>query len=107
MRRLGKVLATLGAVTGAIWLLRERLVTVTTSREPELPRFRDEPSADPLQEIVGIGPAYHQALADIGITTFAELAGADAAEIAASLHIPAGRVAPWIEQAAQRPPVSD
>lgn len=53
----------------------------------------------PVTEISGIGPSYSEQLASIEITTVAELAGADASNIAAETDLSETRVAGWIEAA--------
>ncbi|MEF8855184.1 MAG: helix-hairpin-helix domain-containing protein [Haloarculaceae archaeon] len=47
----------------------------------------------------GIGPAYSERLEAVGIESVADLADADAAEIAAETDLGENRVAGWIEQA--------
>lgn len=59
-----------------------------------------EGSDDPVTEIKGIGPAYAERLADIGIETVGDLAAADAADIAAETDLSESRIAGWVEQAA-------
>lgn len=65
-----------------------------------------EGAADALIEIVGIGPAFSQALQDAGIVTFAQLARQDADALAERLgnRVPAERIRRerWIEQARER-----
>ena len=66
--------------------------------------------ADPAQpgdlsEIKGIGPATKTKLAQLGITTFADLAGADAGQLSKSLNqrtITPERVRSWIAEAKKR-----
>ncbi len=104
---IGGVLAGVGAT---IWALRDRLLPAPQIPEGPPPRFRTAaaPSApipagdDDLTDIKGIGPVYAGRLADAGVTTFAELAAADAATLAPRIHVPEPSVADWIEQAARR-----
>jgi predicted flap endonuclease-1-like 5' DNA nuclease len=56
-----------------------------------------------VQEINGIGPAYGKRLADAGVETVAELADADAAELADASGISEKRIAGWKSVAAERP----
>ncbi|WP_324661617.1 helix-hairpin-helix domain-containing protein [Haloarcula sediminis] len=58
-----------------------------------------EGSTDPVTELTGIGPAYGDRLADAGIDTVGELAGADAADLADRIDLGESRVSGWIEQA--------
>jgi hypothetical protein len=52
-------------------------------------------------EVAGIGPAYAERLAAVGITTAGELAAADAAQLAAEIDESEKRVAGWVEAAAE------
>jgi len=56
-------------------------------------------STDAVTELNGIGPAYGDRLADAGIETVGELAGADAADLADRIDLGESRVAGWIAQA--------
>lgn len=62
----------------------------------------DEVASEPVTELSGIGPAYGERLAGVGIESVADLAGADAAAIAAETDLSEKRVAGWIEQARER-----
>ncbi len=105
MKRILRFFTFLGGVGAVIWLLRDRLVSVTVSREPEVPQFVPEPprthdpGSDDLTEINGIGPTYSERLAAAGIDTFAALAAAEAADLAERIDVPETRVADWIGQA--------
>ncbi|OAQ54517.1 poly(3-hydroxyalkanoate) synthase subunit PhaC [Natrinema mahii] len=57
---------------------------------------------DDLTDLRGIGDAYAAALAEAGIETVAELADADAADLAAETGISPNRIEDWIEQARER-----
>lgn len=69
--------------------------------EPDTTAPTDEGSGDPVTEIKGIGPAYGDRLAAIGIDTVGDLAAADAADVAAETDIAESRVEGWVEQAAE------
>ncbi len=56
-------------------------------------------SAAPVDEVTGIGPTYSERLADAGIETVVELAGADAADVAEAAEVSESRAADWITQA--------
>ena len=124
MRRLGRLLALIGVIATAIWLLRDRLISLTAAREPEPPQFKpamphapapksatdpakpapvpspsDAAAGDDLKRVKGIGPVYEKALHSCGITTLAELTSADADAVAASLDVAVSRVTDWIGQA--------
>ncbi len=57
-------------------------------------------SADDLTRVKGIGPVYRSRLAGIGVTTFAGLAVADAAGVAAQIGVAESMVEGWRAQAA-------
>lgn len=63
----------------------------------------DEAEADddgtPVDEIKGIGPAYSERLGEIGIHTVADLAAADAADVAEQTTAPEKTVQKWIDRA--------
>ena len=59
-------------------------------------------SGESVESIKGIGSAYAQRLADAGVGSVAELARADAEELAAATDLGTGRVAKWIERARAR-----
>jgi len=56
-------------------------------------------STDPVTELNGIGPAYADRLAGVGIETVGELAAADPAAVADEIDLGESRVAGWVEQA--------
>jgi predicted flap endonuclease-1-like 5' DNA nuclease len=66
----------------------------------------DEPepegSGEPVDSIKGIGPAYADRLADADVETVAELAAADAAELAERTDISEKRIQGWIDRAEVR-----
>lgn len=71
---------------------------VETESEPE-----SSDSTEPtVEEIKGIGPAYADRLADIGIDTVSDLAKADPAEIDTETSIGEGRATTWIGRAQDR-----
>lgn len=64
--------------------------------EPDADEAADSPS---VTEINGIGPAYGDRLNNVGVETVAELAAADAAELASQTDLSETRISGWIEQA--------
>jgi len=70
----------------------------------ELDELESPPEPDDLQIIEGIGPKIADILADAGITTYAQLAGTDPAQLEEIVRIDAGikvaNPATWPEQAA-------
>ena len=109
MKRLLRLLTIAGAVAGAVWYARQQEEATapapaegTWEARPALKSVPDpvdsaEP-ADDLTAIKGIGPKYAQQLADIGITTFAQLAAADPTSLDAQLDARAA-VDDWVAQA--------
>lgn len=126
--RFAGIVAGIGA---AIWLMKDRFLQIPEHGDGEISPFRvpatdgngaqpgstlvaptptesaeatDDRNADTddLTEINGIGPVYAQRLIDLGITSFAALAAADAAEAAEHLNLTTEQVQNWIEQATDR-----
>ena len=110
MKRVLRFLTLAGAVAGAVWYARQKGQPVPSEgawegQPLELKAVPDPaPSSvstvDDLTRIKGIGPVSSKKLTDIGITTFAELAAADPATVAAQFDSRAN-VADWIAQAKQ------
>ncbi|MFB6173129.1 MAG: helix-hairpin-helix domain-containing protein [Halobacteriales archaeon] len=82
--------------------------TVTVEREPdagteravkESPPPEAEPDADPVESVKGIGPAYGDRLAAVGVETVADLADADPADLAERTDLSETRLRTWIERA--------
>jgi large subunit ribosomal protein L21 len=101
------VLAVLAVIVAIASRLRER---GAAPPEAGLPGVEPRPPAAPadapasaepddLARVWGIGPVYRARLAEVGISTFAELAAADPEAVIAATGIPAGRAADWIAQA--------
>jgi predicted flap endonuclease-1-like 5' DNA nuclease len=59
-------------------------------------------TSDPVEVIRGIGPAYGERLAGIGIETVAQLAAADPEELGARIDVSPSRVTRWVERANAR-----
>ena len=57
------------------------------------------PDGDPVEGIKGIGPAYSERLAEIGIRSVADLAAADPADVAEGAKVGEKRAATWIQRA--------
>lgn len=65
--------------------------------EPESPTTSDDGPS--VQEIKGIGPAYGERLSEVDIVTVADLAEADAEELAERTSVSESRLREWIERA--------
>lgn len=104
----------LGVLVGlgtAIWVMRDRFISLALPREPEPPTFRVAPrppqpieekpiQADDLTMIKGVGPVYAARLEDCGITSLTDLSAANAEALATAIEVPAARVTDWIAEAA-------
>jgi len=114
MKRLLSLLTVAGAVAGAVWYTRQQDGSVPAPAEgewtarPKLKAVPDAPAAtapsvaeDDLTAIKGIGPKYAEQLANLGITSFTQLAAADPETLKASFHARAS-VEDWIAQAKER-----
>ena len=111
MKKLFKFLLFVGAVAGAAWALRDQLMPPPQAPSSAPPAFRTgdassephEPAdAEDLTAINGIGPVRIEQLSEAGITSFAELAEADAVDIAARLGVSVSQTEDWIGQARER-----
>ena len=102
LKRLIKALGVLAGLGAAVWLMRDRIVTLTVAREPEPPTFRtpDAPPPDDLTEINGIGPAYAERLGDAGIKRFADLATSNPGFVSEAAGVSESRAQDWVDQAA-------
>ncbi|MFB6296096.1 MAG: helix-hairpin-helix domain-containing protein [Halobacteriales archaeon] len=58
--------------------------------------------SEPVDDIKGIGPSYADRLGEAGVETVADLAAADAADLAEASGIGEGRLRKWIERAQAR-----
>lgn len=82
--------------------MRDRFISVATSREPQPPRFREVGDSEPLAIINGIGPVYEERLNQSGIKDVAGLAGASPDSVAEAAGVTANRARDWIAQASIR-----
>lgn len=104
MKRVFKFTGFVAGLGAAIWLMRDRLISIALPREPEPPTFRVGPAGegDDLTEIKGIGDVFAARLNSAGITTFEDLAGADPETLASQIDTQATRIQEWVEQARAR-----
>lgn len=101
MKRLAKVLGFVGGAIAIVWAMRDRFISVATSREPQPPTFRsDVVSAEPVDVIDGIGPVFAKRLTDDGIGDVRALAAASPDRVAEAAGVSAARARTWIELAA-------
>ena len=103
MKTLAKVVGLVGGAIAVIWAMRDRFISVATSREPQPPAFRSEsaPSSPPVQTIDGIGPVFAERLTQAGLRTVADLASASPDRVAEAASVSTARARNWIELAQQ------
>lgn len=103
MKRLARVIGFIAGVAAIVWAMRDRFISVATSREPQPPRFRRvADTTDELLTVDGIGPVYAERLTDAGIASLALLAEASPDSVAEAASVSAARARDWIGQAASR-----
>lgn len=103
MNRLAKVVGFVGGAIAVIWAMRDRFISVATSREPEPPTFRTgTPAAVIVDSIEGIGPVFAERLTSAGLGTVDDLASATPDQVAEAAGVSAARARTWIDLARQR-----
>jgi len=103
MRKLAKVLGLIGGALAVMWAMRDRFISVATSREPTPPTFRSDtpPPAAPVDAIDGIGPVFARRLAAAGLGDVATLAAASPDQVAEAASVSAARARTWIDLASR------
>jgi predicted flap endonuclease-1-like 5' DNA nuclease len=116
MKKLLRLALLLGILWTILWVTRDRLLPAPPPPAAHPPPFRhpepaqattapapveatDEP--DDLSAIKGIGPVYKTRLAEMGITTFSGLLGADSEAVAETLDVGVASVVDWKTQATE------
>lgn len=99
MKRLAKIIGFIGGAIAVIWAVRERFISVATSREPEPPAFRAAPKSAKVDSIDGIGPTYAQRLTKAGLATVDALATASPDMVAEAASVSTTRARNWIDLA--------
>ncbi|HEX6286522.1 MAG TPA: helix-hairpin-helix domain-containing protein [Acidimicrobiia bacterium] len=99
MKRVAKVVGFIGGALAVIWAMRDRFISVATSREPQPPAFRSATPSPPVTDIDGIGPVFAQRLTNAGIADIATLASASPDQVAEAASVSAARARSWIELA--------
>jgi predicted flap endonuclease-1-like 5' DNA nuclease len=102
VKRLARVIGVLGGVIALVWAMRDRFISVATSREPQPPRFREVGATQPVAIIDGIGPVYEERLNKAGIRDVASLSKASPDSVAEAAGVSASRARDWITQAGNR-----
>jgi polyhydroxyalkanoate synthase len=100
MKRVAKFIGFVGGALAVVWAMRDRFISVATSREPQPPAFRAEPPpAAKVDTIDGIGPTYAARLTNAGLGTVDALAGATPDRVAEAASVSTTRARNWIELA--------
>lgn len=102
MKRLAKVIGFIGAAAAVVWAMRDRFISVATSREPSPPSFKKVATADQVDVIDGIGPVFAERLSGAGIALVTDLAGATPDRVAEAAGVSAARARNWIDLAKSR-----
>ena len=102
MKRVAKVIGFIGGAVAVVWAMRDRFISVATSREPEPPTFRKgEDASTPVEEIEGIGPVFAKRLTESGLASVAALAAASPDQVAEAASVSVARAKNWIDLASQ------
>lgn len=102
MKRVAKVIGFIGGAVAVIWAMRDRFISVATSREPEPPTFRKgSVTPTPVDEIEGIGPVFAKRLTDAGLGDVRSLATATPDQVAEAASVSVARARTWIDLASQ------
>ena len=99
MNRLLKIVGVVGGIAAVVWAMRDRFISVATSREPEPPAFRSSQASPPVEAIEGIGPVFARRLSEAGISDVGRLADASPDLVAEAAGVSGARARTWIEQA--------
>ena len=102
VKRLAQIIGLIGGAAAIVWAMRDRFISVATSREPQPPTFRSDigPSLS-VETVQGIGPAYAARLEKAGITNTSILASRSADAVAEAAGVSVARARQWIELASQ------
>lgn len=96
------MLGFIGGAAAVVWAMRDRFISVATSKEPEQPTFRkDQGPAVPVDQIDGIGPVFAKRLSEAGLGNMTSLAGASPDQVAEAASVSVARAKTWIELASQ------
>lgn len=102
MKRVAKIIGFVGGAIAVIWAMRDRLISVATSREPAPPAFRAQPPPATVDSIDGIGPVFAERLTKAGLDSVTALAAATPDMVAEAAGVSAARARNWIELANKR-----
>jgi predicted flap endonuclease-1-like 5' DNA nuclease len=103
MKRVAKIIGFVGGAIAVIWAMRDRFISVATSREPEPPAFRSAPPPALVDSIDGIGPVFAERLTGAGLGTVTALAQGSPDLVAEAAGVSAARARTWIDLAKRLP----
>ena len=101
MKKLAKVIGFIGGSLAVVWAMRDRLISVATSREPQPPTFRTGDPAPTVDSIDGIGPVFAERLTGAGLGDLGKLAAATPDQVAEAAGVSVARAKKWIDLAQQ------
>jgi polyhydroxyalkanoate synthase len=103
LKKMAKAIGLIGGAVAVLWAMRDRFVSVATSREPEPPTVRTPRAGagQSIEVIDGIGPVFATRLAEAGMEDIASLAEASPDSVAEAAGVSGARARSWIEQAQQ------
>ena len=102
IKKVAKIVGFVAGAAALAWAMRDRFISVATSREPEPPTFRTSAQSSAptgIDVIDGIGPVFAVRLKSAGIDNAAKLAGASPDRVAEAAGVRAARARSWIDQA--------
>lgn len=98
VKKLVKAAALVAAIGVILWAMRDRFISIATSREPEQPTFRTHGGVG-VDAVDGIGPVFAQRLTSAGIADIDQLAAASPDSVAEAAGVSVARARSWIDQA--------
>jgi len=102
VKRVAKMIGLIGGAVAVVWAMRDRFISVATSREPEPPTFRKgEAPPTPVDEIDGIGPVFARRLSEAGLGDVRTLSSATPDQVAEAASVSVARARTWIDLASQ------
>ncbi len=101
MKKLAKAIGFIGGSLAVVWAMRDRFISVATSREPEPPTFRTSEPKPTVDTIDGIGPVFAERLTAAGLGDLERLASASPDQVAEAASVSVARAKKWIDLAQQ------
>lgn len=101
MRRIAKVIGFIGGTAAVVWAMRDRFISVATSREPHAPTFRTGGPTPTVDTVDGIGPVFAKRLTEAGLGNLDKLAAASPDQVAEAASVSVARAKKWIDLAGQ------